>query len=104
MSDLIDRLRKDFPMDPRIAGSPEMELRWKAANELEHQSTSIDMLQAEIAGYEERQQELTKALEDLVTLKDYKCWHGKTPDYLEKLPIVWQQARDALGLDKQPRI
>lgn len=39
---------------------------------------------------------LRKALEDLVTLKEYRDWHGKTSEYLEKKPLVWQQARDAL--------
>jgi len=35
MSDLIKRLRKDFPYDPRVAGPPDMELHWKAADEIE---------------------------------------------------------------------
>ncbi len=38
-----------------------------------------------------------KALSDLVALKEYRDWHGKTPDYLEKKPLAWQQARDALA-------
>lgn len=39
---------------------------------------------------------LRKALNDLVALKDYRAWHGKTPAYLKKKPAAWQQARDAL--------
>jgi len=34
MSDLTAQLLKDKATDPRVAGSPEMELRWKAATEL----------------------------------------------------------------------
>jgi len=35
VSDLIDQLRRDRSADPRVQGSPLMELRWKAADELE---------------------------------------------------------------------
>lgn len=45
---------------------------------------------------------LSAALLDLITLKDYRDWHGKTPEYLEKKPLAWQQARDVLGLSKAP--
>ncbi len=45
---------------------------------------------------EARIAELEAALRDLVTLKDYRDWRGKTPEYLEKKPAVWLQARHAL--------
>ncbi len=32
--DLIERLLRDRAKDPRVCGSPEMELRWKAADRL----------------------------------------------------------------------
>lgn len=48
MSDLIKSLRKDFPADPRIAGSPDMELMWKAADKLERQAQRIAELECVI--------------------------------------------------------
>ncbi len=40
---------------------------------------------------------LSNALDDLVTLKDYRDSYGKTDEYLAKKPAAWQQAREALA-------
>jgi len=45
--DLTAQLLKDKATDPRVAGSPEMELRWKAATELTRQQQHIKELEAE---------------------------------------------------------
>jgi len=77
MGDLIKRLRSIEHADV-----PQKYLMLEAAIEFER-------LKAENA-------RLRTALDDLVTLKDYRDWHGRTPEYLEKKPSAWQQARDAL--------
>ena len=45
-TELIKRLRKDFPKDPRISGSPDMELMWKAADALESEFSEGELLRA----------------------------------------------------------
>jgi len=45
---------------------------------------------------QEKIDQLAGALQDLVTLKEYRDWHGKMPEYLEKKLLVWHQAHDVL--------
>lgn len=40
--------------------------------------------------------ELQDALKELVALKDLKDTHGKTPEYLARLPKAWKNARALL--------
>lgn len=45
---------------------------------------------------EQNNQELRAILRELLTLKWHKDAFGKTPEYLERQPIAWEKAMEAV--------
>ena len=79
LEDIIEDLKTE---------KPEVSV-WEVIECLEQAQDTISDLQAKV-------EELTAALDTLVSLKAHKDIHGKDKHYLHNQPAVWEQAKAAL--------